>query len=272
MAAFRRDGHDGRAELQVVTRTWNCHATPPGLELVAVRDHDEIVGHVLAAAALVTGPSGAGHVVLGVAPLSVRPDVQRRGIGTDLMTELLRRAAAGPWPIVAVLGDPGYYRRFGFGPASGLSISYGGTTPADPHFMALRLRPGPPIAGELRYCWELYPDGRDRYEEGDPLPPYCSTPVQLMCDYGAEVPLFPQSEFVESLVPPPLRSRLEDWQADFERHYLPEDGWRTAAARERWERTARAIEPEVRAAFAGKAEVEVDLWPLAPDDTEASVD
>jgi putative acetyltransferase len=48
----------------------------------------------------------------------------------------LARAGAEKWEIVFVLGDPAYYRRFGFDPA----LASGFTSPyAGPHLMALGL-------------------------------------------------------------------------------------------------------------------------------------
>jgi putative acetyltransferase len=253
-AAFFSDTHNARQELRILTTTWNCHAIPPGLELVAVVE-DGVVGHVVAGAGLLRGPSGKGAVCLGIAPLSVHPDWQRRGVGTALMDELLARARTRDWPLACLLGDPTYYKRFGFEPASDFGVSCRGTTPDDPHFMISRLLAGRVHdIGEFSYCWELYPDGRDVYRPGE-LPGYCSKPIRMMCEYGADVPLFPQSRFVESLVPPDLLEKLRAWQAIFDANCDPYDRWSSAAAKEHWEHMARELGPELRAALAGKAEV-----------------
>lgn len=268
VSAFRRSDHEGREELQIVTRTWNCHAVPPGLELVAVSGDDEVVAHVVAAAGLLYGSSKGPQVVLGVALLSVRPEFQRRGIGSSLTTELLHRASTGGWPLAVVLGDPAYYERFGFEPAATLDISYGPVGAGHRHFMVHRLRPEvAAVGGEFSYCWELYPDGRDTYTGGDDLPPYVSAPVRLMCEHGVEVPLFPQPAFIESLVPPELLVRLKSWQEDFERSSHWDQGWASVEARDRWARTGREIEPVLRSALAGKAEV-ADLWPLRSEGSQ----
>ena len=263
-AAFTSEGHDAREEVRIVISTWNCHAVPPSLGLVAV-DWDDVVGHVIAAVGLLRGPRDKTAVSLGIAPLSVRPDHQGRAVGTMLMEEVLDLARAKGWPHAFLLGDPEYYARFGFEPASRYDISYMGTAPDDPHFMVCRLgHEDVPDPGEFSYCWELYPDGRDVHRVGE-LPGYCSKPVRMMCDYGAGVPLFPQSRFTESLVPVELLEKLKAWQADFEEHFSPRHGWLSAQAKERWTTTAHALEPELRAALTGKAEIVVDLWPLSPD-------
>jgi putative acetyltransferase len=61
--------------------------------------------------------------VLGLGPLSVRPDHQRRGVGSALMHAVLGAADALGEPLVALLGDPGYYSRFGFRPSTEYQIS-----------------------------------------------------------------------------------------------------------------------------------------------------
>ena len=78
--------------------------------------------------------------VLGLAPVAVTPAWQRRGVGTALLRAALSDLVATPWRAIVVLGDPAYYARFGFAPASktGLHDTYGGGDA----FMALALRDG----------------------------------------------------------------------------------------------------------------------------------
>ena len=96
----------------------------PALSLVAAAPAGEVIGHVLCT---------RGHVghdpVLALGPLSVRPDQQRRGVGSALMHAVLGAADALGEPLVALLGDPAYYRRFGFELSSVHQI-----TPPVPHW------------------------------------------------------------------------------------------------------------------------------------------
>jgi putative acetyltransferase len=149
-SAFSGPERDGRAEVDIVQRTWRLGASPPGLELVATHDGAPI--------AYVLGSVGelAGRGIVGVAPLAVTPRWQGRGVGTALMVELLRRIEAGGWPIVVVLGDPTYYGRFGFEPAGRIGISYAPWGSAISDFQACSFGPvDPGLRGEYRYCWEL---------------------------------------------------------------------------------------------------------------------
>jgi putative acetyltransferase len=100
----------------------------PPLALVAVTTEGEVIGHVLGT---------RGHVgenpVLALGPLSVRPDRQQNGVGSALMHAVLGAADALGEPLVALLGDPAYYQRFGFE----LSTVYQITPPKpewQPHF------------------------------------------------------------------------------------------------------------------------------------------
>ena len=112
------------------------------ISLVA-RDADGIVGHVLFSRLT------AGIRALGLAPVSVLPARQRDGIGSRLIRHGLAEAATAGWVSVLVLGDPAYYRRFGFdrGLAAAIVSPYAG-----PHLMALHLAPHLPLlTGRIDY-------------------------------------------------------------------------------------------------------------------------
>ena len=84
------------------------------LSFVAVED-DIVVGHILFTPVSVEGSFSVG---MGLAPMSVLPSHQRKGIGSQLVhsgLEFLRETAC---PFVIVLGHPEYYPRFGFERAS----------------------------------------------------------------------------------------------------------------------------------------------------------
>jgi putative acetyltransferase len=89
-----------------------------------------IVGHV--AFSRMKAPFRA----LGLAPVGVLPEKQKRGIGKALIRSGVERAQSEGWGGVFVLGDVPYYERFGFRVdlASGFSCQFAGA-----HFMALAL-------------------------------------------------------------------------------------------------------------------------------------
>ena len=127
----------------------------PALSLVAVTPAGEVIGHVL---------GSRGHVgrdpVLAVGPLAVRPDRQQNGVGSALMHAILGAADALGEPLAALLGDPGYYRRFGFE----LSTVYQITPPRpewQPHFQVRVLSAIPaPAARHVHLPRTLRPDLR----------------------------------------------------------------------------------------------------------------
>ena len=118
----------------------------PHLSLVAV-DDGEVIGAVIATRGWL---EPLGVPVLGLGPLGVRPERQRTGVGTVLVHALLAVAEAADERLVALLGSPVYYRRFGFLPAADLGVS--SPEPAwGTHFQARHLT-GPPVRGTFRYA------------------------------------------------------------------------------------------------------------------------
>jgi len=84
------------------------------------RDGDTVVGHVaFTPVALEADEAIPG---MGLAPLGVLKAYQRRGIGRLLARTGLDALRAEGCNFVVVLGDPAYYTRFGFAPASRLGI------------------------------------------------------------------------------------------------------------------------------------------------------
>jgi len=121
----------------------------PELALVA-EDSSGVIAHVMLSWVGVEG--GSRNKILGLTPMSVRPDRQRIGVGTRLIRDALGRAEAAGEPAVMVQGIPAYYARFGFERAS--AFGFGSPHPKIPDeaFMVKRL-PGytPELAGRIVY-------------------------------------------------------------------------------------------------------------------------
>jgi len=114
------------------------------LSLVAEED-GRVVGHILFSP--VTIASGESTFsALGLAPMAVLPELQRRGIGSLLVATGLAECRKAGYAAVVVLGHPEYYPRFGFIPASRYGIKCEYDVP-DEVFMLIELR-----AGALRGC------------------------------------------------------------------------------------------------------------------------
>lgn len=114
----------------------------PALSLVAEVD-GELVGHVLFTAAGVDASQPAVAARL-LAPLAVAEPHRRRGIGGRLIGEGLQQLGASGVDLVFVLGDPGYYTRYGFQPAGTARLHAPRPIPPEhaDAWMVRALRPG----------------------------------------------------------------------------------------------------------------------------------
>ena len=89
----------------------------PGSFALVAEEDGEVVGHVQLSAARI------GDVqVLALGPIGVRPHRQRQSIGSALIREALGEAGTRGSPAVILLGDPDFYPRYGFEPASGFGL------------------------------------------------------------------------------------------------------------------------------------------------------
>lgn len=111
-----------------------------------------IAGHIALSAVKIEGTT-KNSAGVGLAPLSVRPELQRRGIGAQLVRKGLAACEGTGVGLVVVLGAPEYYQRFGFRNAGlfRLQNEYG----AGDAFMALELKQGSITAGLVRYAPEF---------------------------------------------------------------------------------------------------------------------
>jgi putative acetyltransferase len=93
----------------------------PVLSLVSVCDRI-VCGHI---AFTLCAPDADGNPQAALlAPLAVAPRMQRQGLGKRLVQAGLERLQASGIRQVFVLGDPGYYGRFGFLPERGILPPY----------------------------------------------------------------------------------------------------------------------------------------------------
>jgi putative acetyltransferase len=75
----------------------------------------------------------------------VLPDFQGRGLGSALIREGLRRAEDEGWLRIFVVGEPAFYRRFGFSESMAARFR---SPYAGPYSMGLDLNPATARAGD----------------------------------------------------------------------------------------------------------------------------
>ena len=157
-AAFSH--HEGVAELvEALRESW---AWVDDLSLVADED-GEVVGHVLLTKAILDAPERLVDVLV-LSPLSVRPDLQRTGIGKALVRAAADAAEAHGAPLLFLEGDPAYYAPRGFVPGGPLGFRRPSTRIPEPAFQVTALATYEEwMTGTLVYCdvfWRLDCVGR----------------------------------------------------------------------------------------------------------------
>jgi len=109
-----------------------------------------VVGHVLLSEMTHADEPGR-RGALGLDPIAVEPALRGRGIGTALVKEAIRQCRMARVRVIFVLGDPGWYGRLGFSPASRWGWT-SGVDEAGDAFAAFRLIEDPLPPGRVCYA------------------------------------------------------------------------------------------------------------------------
>lgn len=119
------------------------------VSLVAEVD-GKVVGHILFSPVLLAQHGNLN--AMGLGPMAVAPDYQRKGIGSALVRAGLKRCKELGCQAVVVVGHAEYYPRFGFISATRYALRSEYDVPADV-FMATELEAGAlhGVSGVVRY-------------------------------------------------------------------------------------------------------------------------
>jgi len=131
LAAFEGDGESR------LVKALHSRARPL-VSLVAEQD-GAVIGHILFSP--VTLDAAPSLQLMGLAPMAVLPEQQRRGVGAALVEgglECCREIGVGA---LVVLGHPNYYPKFGFTPSASFGIKSQYDVPVEA-FMLLELQAG----------------------------------------------------------------------------------------------------------------------------------
>ena len=137
--AFAGAPHTDGDEYQLIKRLRAETDYEPTFDVVAKNGATgKIVGHAMLSQ--ITIEDGAAQTVaLALAPLAVLPESQHQGVGAALIAYLEAAATQAGYPAISVLGDPAYYGRFGYVPASQYNIVASFDVP-DAYYMVKALR------------------------------------------------------------------------------------------------------------------------------------
>ena len=149
--AFARPDAPVPAEVGLVEALRASEDWIPELSMVA-EVGGEIVGYALLSRVRVD-PGILPALALG--PVAVRPDRQGLGYGTAVVQAALDAATELGERLVVVLGNPAFYRRFGFEPAARFALTSPWSGLGDP-WQALVLPPAvsgaePPPSGDVSF-------------------------------------------------------------------------------------------------------------------------
>lgn len=133
--AFEDMDHSDHDEHNLVNRLRKSMSFIPELSLVAVEDGN-IVGHIMFTEIIV-----GQHTLITLAPISVLPEKQNKGIGSLLIKEGHQIAAQLGYKGSVVLGHDEYYPKFGYVKAIEYRIEAPFEVP-DENFMAMELVAG----------------------------------------------------------------------------------------------------------------------------------
>jgi len=137
--AFANAEHSDQQEHLLVARMRKTSGFIPKLSLVPIdKEKNEILGHILLSKIKINKDDNEFVESLALAPVSVLPEYQNKGIGGLLITEALKEAKKSGYDSVVVLGHPEYYPKFGFKKASLWGIKAPFEVP-DEAFMAIEL-------------------------------------------------------------------------------------------------------------------------------------
>lgn len=148
--AFLNSEHGYGNEVELVHRIRKSPEYKDDLEMVFVKSELLIGYGLLSEVHVVNGQQRYKGLVL--APLAVAVGEQGKGIGTALLESLESQAKKMNYPYISILGDPAYYGRFSYVPASQYAIQAPFEV-LDQAFMIKALHPGSldTVSGLLQY-------------------------------------------------------------------------------------------------------------------------
>jgi predicted N-acetyltransferase YhbS len=131
--AFRNVAASNHDEQDLVLKIRESAEYNYELEVVAKTDDGDVIGHAMLSEIKIINDE-TRYTALALAPLTVLPEYQNKGIGKALVQAVEERAKAQEYTTIIVLGDPNYYGKLGYEEASKYDIASPFGVPSE-HFM-----------------------------------------------------------------------------------------------------------------------------------------
>ena len=121
----------------------NDPAFVPQLDLV-MEQEGELIGHVMYMHAAITADDSREIPIMTFGPISIRPDLQRQGLGKYLLDYSMEKAKELGAGVLCIEGNLDFYGQSGFVLAGTRGIRYHGEPEQElvPYFLLKELRPG----------------------------------------------------------------------------------------------------------------------------------
>ena len=182
--AFWNVYHPGCTEHLIVHNLRNDPVYVPELSRIIV-DDGAVVAHVAYSNGRLDHSDGTSSSLLILGPVSVTPERQGEGLGARIIEHTLELANERGDRAVVLTGNPDYYRRFGFEPASDHGIANAGFPAGEPapYFMIriLDAGAGSDLTGTFRDPDVFFPSERevDEFDRSFPAKEKKVLPGQL---------------------------------------------------------------------------------------------
>ncbi len=152
--AFKNEPFSDYTEQFLVERLRTSDAYVPELSMV-VELEGEVIGHILLTKIKIVNDSQSFNS-LALAPVSVKPDYQNKGVGGQLILQAHAKAIELAYKSIVLLGHQDYYPRFGYEKASNFGIKLPFDVP-DENCMAIELVEGglKGVSGMVEYPKEF---------------------------------------------------------------------------------------------------------------------
>lgn len=120
--AFQTAKVSNGKEQDLVNQLRNSDGYIPELALVA-EEAGKLVGYIMLTKTYITNEDNK-FMTLYIGPVSVALEYRNKGIGSKLIRKSLQLAKEMGYTSVVLVGDPGYYHRFGFKSSSEFNIKH----------------------------------------------------------------------------------------------------------------------------------------------------